>query len=83
MKMLGSSLRDLARLRDCKRKRVSSWDETKKLLAIYDVRYVVVGLLEESTYRVNKEKFERYLEPIFQQGGTTIYLVPYSIAQAK
>ena len=28
MKMLGTSLRDLARLRDCKRKRFSSWDKT-------------------------------------------------------
>ena len=55
---------------------ISNWEETKRLLGIYDVRYIVVGMLEETTYTVNREKFEYYLEPVFTQGGVMIYLVP-------
>ena len=55
---------------------ISNWEETKRFLGLYDVRYVVVGMLEETTYTVNREKFEHYLEPVFTQGGMRIYLVP-------
>ena len=42
----------------------------------YDIRYIVVGNLERSTYRVNEEKFNSFLKPIYQQGSITIYEVP-------
>ena len=29
-----------------------------------------------STYRVNEDKFNRFLTPVFQQGGVTIYEAP-------
>jgi uncharacterized membrane protein len=40
------------------------------------VRYVVVGNLERSSYRVNEEKFNNFLRRVFQQGSVTIYEVP-------
>ena len=54
----------------------NDWEETKRLLKQYDVRYVVVGGLERSTYHVNEQKFLRYLELIFEYGETRIFLVP-------
>lgn len=54
----------------------SDWHTTKALLDQYQVRYVVVGLLEKSTYLVDEAKLQRYLEPVFSLGEITIYLVP-------
>jgi len=49
---------------------------TKLILDQYHVRYVVVGNLERTSYRVNEEKFNDFLKPVFQQGNITIYEVP-------
>jgi YYY domain-containing protein len=44
------------------------------LLEKYDVTYVYVGPLERSKYDPRAlEKFERFLEVVYQQGGVTIY----------
>jgi len=37
---------------------------------------VVVGNLERNQYRVNEEKFNNFLKPIYQQDSVTIYEVP-------
>ncbi len=50
-----------------------SWEQTQVILERYDVRYVVVGNLERSTYDVYEDKFIQHLTPVFQQGGITIY----------
>ena len=55
--------------------RSSRWEEVKQLLDKYAVRYVYVGPLERSTYRVNEGKFESFLNKIFSQGEVTIYEV--------
>jgi len=52
------------------------WQTTQSLLEQYDVRYVIVGNLERTSYRVNEEKFNNFLKPVFQQGSITIYEVP-------
>ncbi len=52
------------------------WQTMQTILESYDVRYVIVGNLERSSYRVNEEKFNNYLRPVFQQGSVTIYEVP-------
>jgi YYY domain-containing protein len=52
------------------------WQTMQTILESYDVRYVIVGNLERSSYRVNEEKFNNYLRPVFQQGNITIYEVP-------
>ncbi|MDH3944758.1 MAG: DUF2298 domain-containing protein, partial [Anaerolineae bacterium] len=58
----------------------SSWDETMIIIQQYDIRYIVIGNLERSTYQsndyqVNEAKFLRHLSPVFQMGGVTIYEV--------
>ncbi len=49
-----------------------------ELLEAYNVTYVVVGSLERSAEYASAAgiaKFEQYLTPVFQSGGTTIYRV--------
>ena len=52
------------------------WVTTQDILRRYDIRYIVVGSLERNAYRVNEEKFNNFLKPIYQQGSITIYEVP-------
>jgi len=61
------------------------WEETRSILEQYQIRYVIVGNLEREAYRAGgnncpaglyEAKFQRYLEPVFQLGQTTIYEVP-------
>lgn len=53
--------------------RTGSWEQTEALLQQYNVRYIVVGNLERSTYTVNETKFRRFLTPVFEQGSVVIY----------
>ena len=47
------------------------------LLEKYDVTYVYVGPTERGQYpQAGLEKFEWLLDPVFRQGGVTIYQVP-------
>jgi YYY domain-containing protein len=52
------------------------WVPSQEIIDRYNIRYIVVGNLERSTYRVNEEKFNRFLKPVFQQGNVTVYEVP-------
>lgn len=52
------------------------WQTAQLIINKYDVRYVVVGNLERTSYRVNEEKFNNFLKPVFQQGSVTIYEAP-------
>jgi uncharacterized membrane protein len=52
------------------------WATTQNIIDRYNIRYVVVGNLERGKYRVNEEKFNSFLKPIYQQGSVTIYEVP-------
>jgi uncharacterized membrane protein len=52
------------------------WVTTQNIIDRYHIRYIVVGNLERTAYRVNEEKFNSFLKPIYQQGSTTIYEVP-------
>jgi YYY domain-containing protein len=54
----------------------NSWDEALAILEKYDIRYVYVGTLERSTYRVNDIKFQQFLQPVYQGGGVVIYAAP-------
>jgi uncharacterized membrane protein len=59
------------------------WDDAKIIIDQYQIRYIVVGNLERTTYTpeicpggLNEAKFERSLPVAYQQGDVTIYLVP-------
>ena len=51
------------------------WTETSRLLDGYNVRYVVVGNLERTTYKVNEEKFNQMLTMVYRNEEVTIYEV--------
>jgi YYY domain-containing protein len=53
----------------------SDWVATQEIIDRYNIRYIIVGNLERTTYHVNEEKFNRFLKPVFQQGNTTVYAV--------
>ena len=53
-----------------------NWEEVSGIINWYNIRYIVVGTLENRVYRVNEEKFIRYLVPVFQSGDVTVYQVP-------
>jgi uncharacterized membrane protein len=42
----------------------------------YNIRYVVIGGLERSTYKVNEDKFKSHLTPVFTINNTVIYEIP-------
>jgi len=67
----GSRLDDIQRLYE-----TSDWNTAQAILSQYHVRYVYVGTLERAAYRVNETKFQRFLQPIYQNGSVTIYEVP-------
>ncbi len=76
VKEMGSRQSDLERLY-----RTNDWTEAQQILHQYNVRYVFIGSLERNVYRVNENKFKRFLQPVFQQGQVAIYEVPqYQVA---
>ena len=52
------------------------WVTAQAIIERYNIRYIYIGNLERSTYRVSEEKFNLFLKPVFQQGIVTIYEVP-------
>jgi uncharacterized membrane protein len=56
--------------------RTADWSEALSILQRYRIRYVYVGSLERSEYRVNDNKFYTYLTPIFRNEEAVIYEVP-------
>lgn len=64
---------------------VVNWPDVQAIIDQYGIQYIVIGNLERSTYvagssncpsGLSEGKFERYLEPVFQQGSVTIYEIP-------
>jgi uncharacterized membrane protein len=51
------------------------WPTTQQIINQYNIRYIYIGYLERTTYRVNEDKFNRYLKLIYQQGSVSIYEV--------
>ena len=54
----------------------NDWFETESIINAYDIRYIYVGSLENSAYKVNRIKFENYLPVVFSNNSVTIYEVP-------
>jgi YYY domain-containing protein len=73
----GSSTPQGDRQEDIKRLyETSSWEDARAILEKYDIRYIYIGSLERSTYKVNEVKFLRNLNPVYSQGSVTIYPAP-------
>jgi uncharacterized membrane protein len=68
---MGTRAQDIDRLYS-----TGSWTEAAQILSYYNIRYIYLGALERTTYLVNDAKFNRFLQPVFQQGQVTIYEVP-------
>jgi uncharacterized membrane protein len=61
------------------------WEEAEEIISQYQIDYIAVGVLEYTAYGkgstacplgLNENKFIRNLPLAFQQGNTSIYLVP-------
>jgi uncharacterized membrane protein len=52
------------------------WFTAQEIIDRYDIRYVYVGTLERTAYRVNEEKFNGFLKLVFQQGNVAVYEAP-------
>ncbi|MFZ5858094.1 MAG: DUF2298 domain-containing protein [Chloroflexota bacterium] len=55
---------------------VVNWDVTKSIIDRYQIRYIVVGNLERTTYDVSEAKFQQHLVVLFKAGNTVVYGVP-------
>jgi YYY domain-containing protein len=52
------------------------WETARQIIQNYHIRYIVIGDLERTTYKVQDEKFYKALTMVFQQGSVTIYEAP-------
>lgn len=55
---------------------VPDWETAQAIIDRYQIRYIVVGGLERTTYNVSEIKFQQHLAALFQAGSTVIYGVP-------
>ncbi len=53
----------------------SDWQTAATIIRKYNIRYIYIGSLERSTYRLQEGKFDLHLRRAFQQGRVTIYSV--------
>ncbi|MEN6409646.1 MAG: DUF2298 domain-containing protein [Anaerolineaceae bacterium] len=67
---IGTRLDDIALLYT-----TSSWETAQQIIQRYKIRYILIGNLERSSFTVNEAKFQRALQPAFQQGSVVIYEV--------
>ncbi len=59
--------------------RTTDWQQALQIIKKYNVRYIYVGALERSDYRVNDALFKSHLETVFTQGSVVIYQVSSSL----
>ena len=59
------------------------WDTARQIIQKYNIRYIVIGGLERTTYPVQEEKFQSALPIVFQQGGVTIYEASQSATENR
>jgi YYY domain-containing protein len=65
---MGTRMQDIETLYTSK-----EWATALSIISQYDIRYVVVGALEMSTYQVSTDKFNQYCGTAYQDQGITIY----------
>jgi len=58
---------------------VPDWETARNIIVSYNIRYIYVGSLEWSKYRVREEKFQTNMRLMFQNGSVHIYEAPASL----
>jgi uncharacterized membrane protein len=53
-----------------------NWVEAETIIDKYDIQYIYVGYLENTTYQVSLTKFDQNLKVVYQNQSVTIYEVP-------
>ncbi len=53
----------------------SKWERAQAIIDMYNIRYIVVGNTERSTYQVDQNKFDEHLEKMFESQSVVIYEV--------
>ena len=71
---VGSREADIRRLYE-----TADWETTLEIIRLYEIQYIYIGSLERSTYGLNLDKFEQYLDVGFQQGNAKVFIVPETI----
>jgi YYY domain-containing protein len=54
----------------------TDWSEVLPIITQYHIRYIYIGQLENSLYRVSDAKFINNLKPVFQNETVTIFETP-------
>ncbi len=53
----------------------SKWERAQAIIDMYNIRYIVVGNTERSTYQVDQGKFDEHLVKVFESQTVVIYEV--------
>ena len=53
----------------------SKWERAQAIIDMYNIRYIVLGNTELSTYQVDRGKFDEHLEKVFDSPTVDIYEV--------
>ncbi len=53
----------------------SNWERAQAIIDMYNIRYIVLGNTERSTYQVDQNKFDENLEKVFDSQTVDIYEV--------
>lgn len=53
----------------------SNWERAQSIIDMYNIRYIVVGNTELSTYQVDQGKFDEHLDKVFDSQSVDIYEV--------
>lgn len=59
----------------------SDWSRASEIIRQYGIRYIFIGQVERSTYRVSESKFSSNLGLLFANATVRIYEVPHSLVQ--
>ncbi len=59
----------------------NQWEQALTIIKTYQIRYIVVGTYETSTYNLREDKFIQHLPIVFQNDGLVIFDAGYYIGE--
>jgi len=57
----------------------ADWERAKDIIQQYGVRYIYIGPVERSSYRISESKFATNLGLLFSNASVKVYEVPHSL----